>query len=59
MKYSHSVVFLIPDYKFLKMKTTIIDFLKDLEQNNNREWFQANKARYDEGKKNSRILSTP
>jgi uncharacterized protein (TIGR02453 family) len=33
------------------MKTTIIDFLRDLEQNNNREWFQANKPRYDEGKK--------
>jgi uncharacterized protein (DUF2461 family) len=33
------------------MKTTIIDFLKDLEKNNNREWFQANKPRYEEGKK--------
>jgi uncharacterized protein (TIGR02453 family) len=33
------------------METTIIDFLKELEKNNNREWFQANKAWYEEGKK--------
>ena len=26
----------------------ILDFLADLAVNNNREWFQANKARYDE-----------
>ena len=33
------------------METTIIDFLKELEKNNNREWFQTNKAWYEEGKK--------
>jgi uncharacterized protein (TIGR02453 family) len=33
------------------MKTTIIAFLKDLKKNNDREWFQANKPRYEEGKK--------
>ena len=32
------------------MKRTIINFLKDLEQNNNREWFQANKVHYDTAK---------
>lgn len=25
---------------------TILDFLKDLQANNNREWFNANKPRY-------------
>ena len=25
----------------------LIDFLKDLVANNNREWFKANRARYD------------
>jgi uncharacterized protein (TIGR02453 family) len=29
-----------------------LDFLKDLIPNNNREWFQANKARYDEAREN-------
>ena len=24
----------------------IIDFLSDIKENNNREWFQANKSRY-------------
>lgn len=28
------------------------DFLKDLVDNNNREWFQANKERYDEAREN-------
>ncbi len=29
----------------------ILSFLKDVEKNNNREWFHANKDRYDEAKK--------
>lgn len=29
------------------MNAQIIEFLKELRQNNNREWFQANKDRYD------------
>ena len=29
-----------------------LDFLKDLVKNNNREWFQANKARYDAAREN-------
>jgi uncharacterized protein (TIGR02453 family) len=29
----------------------ILSFLKDLERNNNREWFHANKGRYEEAKK--------
>ena len=28
------------------------DFLKDLVENNNREWFQANKERYDAAREN-------
>jgi uncharacterized protein (TIGR02453 family) len=32
------------------MKETVITFLRDLEKNNNREWFQANKRRYEESK---------
>jgi uncharacterized protein (TIGR02453 family) len=32
------------------MDKTILSFLADLQANNNREWFQANKARYDEAK---------
>ncbi|HAH59210.1 MAG TPA: TIGR02453 family protein [Bacteroidales bacterium] len=30
----------------------ILDYLKSLQQNNNREWFQANKAHYDEARVN-------
>ena len=29
------------------MNVEIIQFLTELRQNNNREWFQANKSRYD------------
>jgi len=29
------------------MKAELLDFLKDLKTNNNREWFQANKGRYE------------
>ncbi len=29
------------------MKAELLDFLKDLKNNNNREWFQANKGRYE------------
>jgi uncharacterized protein (TIGR02453 family) len=33
------------------MEIIILDFLKELEKNNNREWFQAKKAQYDEAKR--------
>jgi len=32
------------------MIKTILPFLEDLQKNNNREWFQKNKSRYDEAK---------
>jgi uncharacterized protein (TIGR02453 family) len=32
------------------MKSTILSFLTQLQENNNREWFQANKAMYEEAK---------
>jgi len=32
------------------MEATILDFLNDLKANNNREWFQANKHRYQKAK---------
>jgi uncharacterized protein (TIGR02453 family) len=32
------------------MNPIILKFLKDLKKNNNREWFQANKGRYEEAK---------
>lgn len=32
------------------MTAVIFDFLKDLKDNNNREWFQANKSRYEKAK---------
>jgi len=32
------------------MTDLIIPFLKELEHNNNREWFKANKGWYDEAK---------
>lgn len=34
------------------IKPATFNFLKDLAQNNNREWFQENKQRYDEAKDN-------
>jgi uncharacterized protein (TIGR02453 family) len=33
------------------MKTLVLDFLAQLEKNNNREWFQQNKKQYDDAKK--------
>ena len=33
------------------MKTVILEFLTQLGQNNTREWFQANKSRYEEAKR--------
>jgi uncharacterized protein (TIGR02453 family) len=33
------------------MNAIIFEFLKDLKTNNNREWFQANKDRYDRAKR--------
>lgn len=35
-----------------KIEPYTLDFLKDLAQNNNREWFNANKPRYEMAKKN-------
>jgi uncharacterized protein (TIGR02453 family) len=32
------------------MQKTVLDFLSQLEKNNNREWFQRNKQQYDEAK---------
>jgi uncharacterized protein (TIGR02453 family) len=32
------------------MKADILNFLKDLKDNNNREWFQANRHRYDDAR---------
>ena len=32
------------------MKESVHTFLRDLQKNNNREWFQANKGRYEEAK---------
>ncbi|RKR81436.1 uncharacterized protein (TIGR02453 family) [Mucilaginibacter gracilis] len=34
------------------IKSATLDFLKDLAKNNNREWFQDNKPRYEEAKEN-------
>jgi uncharacterized protein (TIGR02453 family) len=34
------------------IKSATLDFLRDLVQNNNREWFQDNKERYDTAKEN-------
>ncbi|UKJ07396.1 DUF2461 domain-containing protein [Solitalea lacus] len=34
------------------LKQTTFDFLKELADNNNREWFMANKRRYEEAKSN-------
>ena len=33
------------------MNTDLLDFLKDLKDNNNREWFQANKPRYEKARR--------
>jgi len=38
------------------MTNLIIPFLKDLKHNNNREWFKANKGRYDEAKQEMETL---
>jgi uncharacterized protein (TIGR02453 family) len=35
----------------MKLDTSIIEFLKDLKFNNNREWFHKNKERYDNANK--------
>jgi len=32
------------------MDTTLFEFLRDLKSNNNREWFQANKGRYEQAR---------
>lgn len=34
------------------IRSTTFDFLKDLVKNNNREWFQANKQRFEDAKEN-------
>ena len=40
-----------------KIEQHTLDFLRDLAQNNNREWFAANKARYETGKKNFELFA--
>ena len=35
----------------------VIRFLQDLSENNNREWFQENKTRYDESRKKALFLT--
>ena len=35
----------------------VLDFLKDLSENNNREWFQSNKKRYEESKEKFLFLT--
>lgn len=37
---------------------TVLEFLKDLEQNNNRDWFALNKNRYEEAKAQHEVLVT-
>lgn len=37
---------------------TVLEFLKDLEQNNNRDWFALNKNRYEEAKAQHEALVT-
>ena len=32
------------------IKKTTLDFLKDLKKNNDRDWFQLNRSRYDEAR---------
>jgi uncharacterized protein (TIGR02453 family) len=34
------------------IESQTLDFLKELVENNNREWFQANKGRYDKAREN-------
>ena len=38
------------------LNTTIIDFLKTLSKNNNREWFQENKTWYNDAKENFELF---
>lgn len=38
------------------LKTSTIDFMTELRENNNRDWFQANKARYEDVKKDYKAL---
>lgn len=40
-----------------KLEKASLDFLKDLEQNNNREWFAEHKHRYEDAKQNWKDLS--
>lgn len=35
-----------------KIEQHTLDFLRDLSENNNREWFNDNKPRYEKAKKN-------
>ena len=39
------------------MEAIVFEFLRDLKTNNNREWFQANKDRYDRARKAFELLS--
>ena len=40
------------------IESQTLDFLKELVENNNREWFQANKERYDKARANVIELAT-
>ena len=37
----------MPVTEFARFRPTLIEFLEELADNNNRPWFQANKGRYD------------
>jgi uncharacterized protein (DUF2461 family) len=36
----------------MKIEATTLRFLKDLKQNNQKEWFDANRKRYDQAREN-------
>ena len=40
------------EYKFIHHMKEILDFLRDLEKNNNREWFNSHKEQYQSVLKN-------
>lgn len=41
-----------------KIEQHSIDFLRDLAENNNREWFNENKPRYEKARKNFEVFAT-
>jgi len=38
------------------LQTSTLKFLKDLKKNNNKSWFDANRKRYDEAKKDFELF---